>query len=480
MRRWLALVLILLLAVPRVAGQGQPLALLYFPETGFAIINPRFVDYFQRRGGVGTFGYPISRELVLLGLPSQIFQRAVFQLAPDGSVRLLNLLEEDLLPPTRLGGATVPPPDSAMVADAPRPDQPDYAARVAAFVARYVPERWGGLPVRFHTTYLATVPLADAIVAPGEDGVVRTLLGLEVWGLPTSPPARDPADPGVVYQRFQRGVMRYDQRCDCTVPLALGTTLKALLLGRWLPSDLTEESRGSRLLAQYDNSLPNGVARPAALPATTLLFAFQPLAAPTLADDLRLGPGYFAGAASDPATARIGYHRDGYLIHLRVGGSPHRGTGYYAALTTREVADFAAEVDVRLPQPVASGAAGISFRRQSPERSYLFLVDPFAGSFTLRKRWGGNVMNLVDWQRSPAIQRGTSWNHLRVEASGPRITLAINGEVVASLVDSSLARGAIGLEAAAFGQPLTARFTNFYLWAWDSPPRPGQGAQARP
>jgi hypothetical protein len=105
------LALLLLLVAAPAAGQGQPPDLCYFPQTGFAITNPRFVDYFQQRGGVDTFGYPISREIVLLGLPSQIFQRAVFQLAPDGSVDLLNLLDDDLLPTTRLGGATVPPPD---------------------------------------------------------------------------------------------------------------------------------------------------------------------------------------------------------------------------------------------------------------------------------------------------------------------------------------------------------------------------------
>ncbi|MGH2460281.1 MAG: hypothetical protein ACRDIY_15600, partial [Chloroflexota bacterium] len=51
----------------------------FFAETGYAIDDPSFLDFFDRRGGVQTFGYPVSREFTLLGFPVQVFQRAIMQ-----------------------------------------------------------------------------------------------------------------------------------------------------------------------------------------------------------------------------------------------------------------------------------------------------------------------------------------------------------------------------------------------------------------
>src|SRR6185503_16580400 len=84
----------------QVASRGS----LYFPETGFAVEEPKFVEYFTRRGRVPTFGFPISRSIRFQGLPTQFFQRIVVQLTPDGSVRPLNLLDPGLLSYTQING----------------------------------------------------------------------------------------------------------------------------------------------------------------------------------------------------------------------------------------------------------------------------------------------------------------------------------------------------------------------------------------
>src|SRR5687767_14070703 len=39
----------------------------FFPETGFRIGSRAFADYFTRRGGLRTFGYPVSNTFRLLG-----------------------------------------------------------------------------------------------------------------------------------------------------------------------------------------------------------------------------------------------------------------------------------------------------------------------------------------------------------------------------------------------------------------------------
>ena len=83
--------------------------------------EPRFVEYFSRRGQVATFGFPISRTIRFQGLPTQFFQRIVVQLGPDGSVRPLNLLDPGLLPYTRINGSTFPAPNERLAALAPAP-----------------------------------------------------------------------------------------------------------------------------------------------------------------------------------------------------------------------------------------------------------------------------------------------------------------------------------------------------------------------
>ena len=32
----------------------------YFAATGYWVLDPRLLDYFERHGGVATFGYPVS------------------------------------------------------------------------------------------------------------------------------------------------------------------------------------------------------------------------------------------------------------------------------------------------------------------------------------------------------------------------------------------------------------------------------------
>jgi hypothetical protein len=87
-------------------------------------------------------------------------------------------------------GLTVPPQDPALMFVAPTADQPNYDARLQAFVAATVPDTWNGQPVQFLQTWTDT--------------------GVDVLGLPTSMPAADPHNPQFVYQRFQNGILFYN------------------------------------------------------------------------------------------------------------------------------------------------------------------------------------------------------------------------------------------------------------------------------
>src|SRR5689334_18422795 len=185
----------------------------FFPQTGYWVRNDAFWDYFSHRGGVRTFGYPVSRQFLLLGFPVQMFQRAVMQQQPDGSVRLMNLLDPELMPYTQINFSHFPPPMEAVKAATPRPDQPDYAARIVEFVQATAPDTWNGQPVNFGATFFGTVTCEQAYPQGGCDPGLLPLLDLEIWGAPISTPQAEPSNPNFVYQRFQRGILHYDAGC---------------------------------------------------------------------------------------------------------------------------------------------------------------------------------------------------------------------------------------------------------------------------
>jgi hypothetical protein len=100
-----------------------------------------------------------------------------------------------------LDGLSVPPADPAMAFITPTPDQPDYSARLQAFLQATVPETWNGQPVAFYST------LDD--------------MGIDTVGLPTSAPAADPQNPNFIYQRFQNDVLFYNATDGTTSVLPL-------------------------------------------------------------------------------------------------------------------------------------------------------------------------------------------------------------------------------------------------------------------
>ena len=244
------------------------------PESSYAITNPQLRDFYTRRGDVAFFGYPISNEFTLQGSRTQIFQRAVLQIGPDGHARLMNLLDPDVLPLVHVNGSTLPAPDWGFMQGGPAPGAPDFGAAAPAWVKRVTPDTWDGLSVGFGHAFFSTVSCQAAFPDGDCQAGLLPLMALELWGLPTSAPARDPANKNFVYQRFQRGIMHYDASTGTTQGLLLGEVFKSVLTGQNLPADVAQEQRGSRFYRQYDPTRPNAVARPDELPATDLRGAF--------------------------------------------------------------------------------------------------------------------------------------------------------------------------------------------------------------
>jgi polysaccharide biosynthesis protein PslG len=260
------------------AAQDDP---RLFSQTGFRIDDDAFWNFFQQRGGVRTFGLPVSRSFTLDGFTVQMFQRLVMQRQPDGSVSTLNLLDPDVLPVIRVNGSTFPGQDPALVAATPRPTDPDYATTVIQFVSAHAPNTFDGLPVNFSTTFSTTVSLQDAF--PNGDGTpsLLPLLDLELWGTPTSVPTPDPTNANFVYLRFQRGIMQFDRNANTTQGVLVGDFFKSVMTGQDLPADLAQATQGSRFFLQYAPDRPLSIDRPTDLPSSNLTNAFEPQQTPT-------------------------------------------------------------------------------------------------------------------------------------------------------------------------------------------------------
>jgi len=213
----------------------------YFAETRFRIENDAVWEYFQARGRLETFGFPVSRTFSLLGCPVQIFQRQVVQICPGRLPSLLNLLDPDIFPYTQVNGSIFPATDEALKAATPKVADPNYASAMLEFMRANAP-----------------------------DG-----LDLEIWGAPISSPRTDPNNSDFVYQRFERGILHTISSSGVRRGILLADYLKAILRDRDLPADLRDQAYGSRLYAQYCPGESGWLCRPSQLEATELTFAFE-------------------------------------------------------------------------------------------------------------------------------------------------------------------------------------------------------------
>jgi len=247
----------------------------YFAQTGYRIDNDVFWDYFNKRGGVRTFGYPTSRTFTFLGFTTQFFQREIMQMGSNGGAQTMNILDPGLMPYTKINGSTFPAPDTQLAASAPQPGSPTYGADVQTFVQNNAPNQFNGMNVNFYQTFVKTVTMQDAYPQGGGSASLLPLLNLEMWGVPTSKPMADSANSKFVYLRFQRGIMHYDATNGYTQGLLLADYLKAIMTGQNLPGDLDAQANGSIFYHQYNPNKANWVDRPDQLPATNLAYAFE-------------------------------------------------------------------------------------------------------------------------------------------------------------------------------------------------------------
>ena len=239
-------------AAPPVVHDSQ-----YYAQTGFRV-DDQTLQFFTSRGGVQTFGYPISRMYTFLGCPVQMFQRLIIQLCQGQGPALINLLDPEIFPYTRVNGSVFPSPDDALKAQTPPVSSPTYSQDIIPFVQANTPDTFMGQPVNFWQTW-------------------QQRGGLEVLGAPISHPQADPSNSNFIYQRFQRVILHYRAGIG-TEPLLLADYLKQIMLGPGapnLPQDLQQQASGSRFFNQYCKGGTRWLCRPNDLGGTDLTFAFE-------------------------------------------------------------------------------------------------------------------------------------------------------------------------------------------------------------
>lgn len=341
----------------------------FFPETGYTIADPQFLDFFVKRGDVHTFGYPVSREFTFLGFPTQVFQRAIMQRDPTGHVRLLNLLDASLFPYTRVNGATFPGVDATMTGASPAVGSSDYGVAVLHWIDEVSPDRWQGIPVAFHRSFLDTVSPRVAFPSGHANPALLAGFDLEVWGIPTSPPTYDPNNHHVVYQRFQRGILQYDAGCSCTQGVLLADYFKGILQGKNLPADLLAEAKTSPYFGQYNPTKPGWVDRPSQLPNTDLTRAFEPDAGAAPPSPATSTAPFKTGTAPPPNVNALSIavidEESGTLLY---GRDPHRElapaslTKIFTALVALQHGELGQRITVRFDQSQLSDSTLMGIR----------------------------------------------------------------------------------------------------------------------
>jgi hypothetical protein len=252
----------------------------YFNETRFRIDDDAIFSYFQARGMVQSFGFPVSRTFTFLGCSVQIFQRQIAQHCGGSSVALMNVLDPEIFPYTRVNGSIFPAADDTLKNSTPRVSDPNYGALILQFVRDNAPDQYQGQPVNFGQTFVNSVSPQQANTT---DPNLIGLFDLEIWGAPISKPAPDPGNSNFVYQRFQRGIMHYTGGqgtrgillADYVKQIMLGSTLPGGVSNPNLPLDLAQQAQGSKYFGQYCPGGTRWLCRPSALPDSDLTFAFE-------------------------------------------------------------------------------------------------------------------------------------------------------------------------------------------------------------
>jgi hypothetical protein len=140
-----------------------------------------------------------------------------------------------------------------------------------------------------------------------------------------------------------------------------------------------------------------------------------------------------------------GFHAPG-VYHLRLLQS---NDTRWSLFPNQSYGTFTLEADVwdNSDDEVGDVSQGLVVRALDPSHFYAVMLDSRKGQYAVRKMDGGEWGDLVAWADSPLVKQKSDVNHIRVDGTGSKFTVYVNGEMLTGFEDSAYARGGLGLIA---------------------------------
>jgi len=121
------------------------------------------------------------------------------------------------------------------------------------------------------------------------------------------------------------------------------------------------------------------------------------------------------------------------------------------SLAHQHFTDFILEVETKLVDGSDDNFHSVAFRFNDEINYYIFGIS--ADGYYLMSKWvNGNIVHLAGPASSSYISQGQDIvNLIRIECIGSNLSLSVNGQVLASVTDSTFTRGDIALFATPLG-----------------------------
>ncbi len=139
-----------------------------------------------------------------------------------------------------------------------------------------------------------------------------------------------------------------------------------------------------------------------------------------------------------------------------------QGVGIYTRLIDYTWEDTVVSVQVRQVEGTQNNWMGVTCRQQDEENYYLFAISA-DGYYLIMKVEDGLRSKLAGPVISPVITPGREANQLEARCEGTRLSLSVNGQLLATRTDISFAAGSVALfaDAAEVGSTTTVAFDAF-------------------